>query len=232
MLILKILAASFLYPFLNYKETLNAITIPFLIYTINWAVGFELALQDPLLGWLSLIIQIFALSMLLTNCCFLVMGETPVNAFSGMNLYLRVFALFAVWTIVVTVFQYLLIGVLINVVLVQSQQQTNLVSIICQLMSRSLLFWMALVIPHYIFSGDAKFRNIFHLSKALMLQLVLLAFILQGIRLIVDWLLSMSDFLYINYLAIFWLFFIQIVGGFLLGLSYLAVRDMQPKEQL
>ncbi|MGR2884568.1 hypothetical protein ABMX65_22800 [Vibrio vulnificus] len=43
--ILKILITSIAFPFLYARETLNAVTIPLLIFSLNWAVGLSLSKQ-------------------------------------------------------------------------------------------------------------------------------------------------------------------------------------------
>ena len=220
--IIKILIASFVFPFLNYRQTLNAITVPLFIYTINWALGYSLAADVAGIGWLSLVIQLFALTMLLINCNAILLGQKQPKLNIDFELYLKVMSFVIVGCIASYILKYLLI---IFVLGSASQESVNTYQVIVQIVSNIALYWAILIVPHYMETGSNSFSKLLSLSRSSMLSFFSVAIGFQVIQYLLKTPLYLIGDEAASLLNVFVSYFAYVVGSNVIGFFYLQIKN-------
>ncbi|HAS8425415.1 TPA: hypothetical protein I7747_22885 [Vibrio vulnificus] len=223
--VFKIIITSIAFPFLYARETLNAVTIPLLIFSLNWAVGLSISKQVVEVGFLSYVIQFFAYSMLLTNCIYVVLGRKVPNFGHQSLLYLKVLVLLVICAIASFVVQFVLLAVLVNVIGVSNEADLGGLQLVCEILAQAVVFWAVLIVPHFIKTETSSFKQLFKKCKPHVLSLL---FISIGFQLVVYMFkapfsaLESSVFLVIGSLVTL---LAHTMGCFVVAFSYLDVES-------
>lgn len=222
--VFKILVTSIAYPFLYFKETLNVVTIPLLIFSLNWAVGFTFSQTGSGIGIVTYIIQFFAYSMLLTNCVFLVFGKSSPSIRRELSLYFKVIGLLMISTVGSFVLQYVLLGVSINIIKLSPNSDFRNLQLLCEALSQALVFWAVLIVPHFIRTGSNSFKQLFYHCKPNLTSLIVLSIAFQVLVYFVKIPFSLSDSIFFWVMGSVVTLIAHIVGCFLISFSYLGVE--------
>lgn len=221
----KVLVASTLYPFLYFRKTLNAVTLPFLIFTFNWVLGAKVAESLPNIGWLSVVVQMFALAMLLVNCVALILNHEFDSISDRLKYYVRAFFILAALNVAIFFLSYILVLILINMLSIQGLAQFQIVHSFCDAISSSLLFWLFMIVPNLVSTGKFSVKKVIPLVIGARFKLFLVSIVYQLAKIVPEMITGLTESSLVGYTMVFAMFVIQTIGCFLIAFSFLAIHN-------
>ncbi|WP_163931839.1 hypothetical protein [Paraferrimonas sp. SM1919] len=226
--ITKVLLASLLYPVVNFRRVINAVTLPFFIFTMNWAITLKFGSDSIAITWLGFAIQIIAIAMLLVNCIYLTVSTKPLSLGRKLTCYGRVTVLLAGFTGLLFIGRIIFLALYVMLFNLD-KANFQMVDYLAYLLSSAVLFWSIMVIPNYIETGKVNLAQVKRLTAGVKLKLLMLCLIYQLLMYIPIILIGQNGTLIYQLIFIISHYASYSIGCFVVALSFLELKDSRPK---
>ena len=219
----KVLLESIMYPVVHFKALLNAITLPIFIFICNWALGVKFGNDYSFLPWFSYIFQFYAISLLLTNCIWLITKNEVPNFLRIQSVYLKCTVLLIGYSVIAFVAKYLLFVVAINVFdLAESDNFWQLDKIV-SFVSSIIVFSLFFVIPYYICTGKIRVVYVLKHIRKYFISVTLIILIIEVVKATIGYIFIDVTEISIILLGTIIELFLKAFGYIIISLCYMAI---------
>lgn len=219
----KVLLASIMFPTIHFKELLGAITFPILIFTCNWILGVKFANDYIFLPWFLYVFQFYAISLLLTNCVFLITKNEVPKFLEKQSVYFKCTILLIGYSVVTFLVKYILFLLVINIFGISESNNFWKLDEITNFVSTIIVFSLFFVIPHYIYTGQIRLVYVLKHLRIHFIGITLIILIIEIIKASIGYMFIDTAALSVIFLGSIMLLIFKTFGYILISFCYLEI---------